>query len=244
VIFGYFTKHKKIFKMKYINIFSVLIFLMSVAIKAQDVDSTKRNISLMILNNKERPVDRIIVRNLSNTQAGMTGRSGLFVFTEMSDRDTISVILPRYGETIIPVAGMDSIVVKLRSARRYSYVNNDGQVIIVDKNKTSPTDMLDVPALLKQNTYRSLVDLLQGRVAGLNITTSGSFGQTSANIRGERSFLLSSEPLVVLNGMVIGTLNDANSIINVHDIKTIEVLKGASEWGARGANGVIIITTK
>ena len=229
--------------MKFIHILFILI-LLSNAVKAQDVDSSKRDISLMILDNRGRPVDQIIVRTVNNTQAGITGRFGLFVFKEMSDSDTISVLLPRFGETFIPVIGMDSIVVKLRSARRYSYVSNSGQTIIVDKNKTSPTDILDVPALLKDNTYRSLVELLQGRVAGLNITTTGTFGQTTTNIRGERSFLMSSEPLVVLNGVDIGTLNDANYIVNVHDIKTIEVQKGASEWGSRGANGVIIITTK
>lgn len=229
--------------MKYIHILFVFI-LMTVSIKAQDTNPAKRNISVMIVNNKGRPMDHIMMRTINNTQAGITGRSGLFVFTEMSDGDTISVILPKYGETIIPVTGMDSIVIKLRSARRYSYVDNYGQVIIVDKNKTSPSDLLDVPTLLKQNPYRSLAELLQGRVAGLSISSTGSFGQTSANIRGERSFLLSSEPLVVLDGMVIGTLNDANSIVNVHDIKTIEVLKSASEWGSRGANGVILITTK
>jgi len=229
--------------MKYIQIFFLLI-LVSVATKAQDIDTQKRNVSLLILNKKGRPVDRIIVRSLHTRQAGMTDRSGMFVFVDMTDDDTISMVLPNYGETVIPVARMDSIVVTLRSARRYSYLNNEGQSINIDKNKTNTNSLLDVQALLKKHSYRSLAELLVGRVAGLNITSTGTFGETTANIRGQHSFMLSSEPLVVLNGMAIGTLNEVNNTINVNDIKTVEVLKSATEWGVRGANGVILVTTK
>ena len=229
--------------MKYIQIFFLLV-LVSVATKAQDIDTQKRNVSLLILNKKGRPVDRIIVRSLHTRQAGMTDRSGMFVFVDMTDDDTISMVLPNYGETVIPVARMDSIVVTLRSARRYSYLNNEGQSINIDKNKTNTNSLLDVQALLKKHSYRSLAELLVGRVAGLNITSTGTFGETTANIRGQHSFMLSSEPLVVLNGMAIGTLNEVNNTINVNDIKTVEVLKSATEWGVRGANGVILVTTK
>jgi hypothetical protein len=233
-------------------VFFILLSLITVVVKAQDIDSQKRSIFLTVLAKRERPMSNILVRSLSNTEAGVTDRSGLFVFADMSDNDTISIMLPRLGETLIPVASMDSIVVKLRSARRYYYVSNVGQSEIFNRRsdnfnriKTEPADLLDVQALLQQHPYRSLVDLLQGNVAGLNITTTnGSFGSVSANIRGVSSLLSSSEPLVVLNGMPIGTLNDANSIIDLHDITTIEVQKSASEWGSRGANGVILIQTK
>jgi len=231
--------------MKYIVMF-VLFILMSAGLSAQEKDSPGRNISLIVLDKKGRPIERIIVRTLNNTNAGMTNRKGVFVFTGMTDDDKISMFLPKYGETIIPVTGMDSIVVTLRSPRRYSYVSNEGQNVIIDKEKVEPKDMIDVQALLSRTHYSSLIDLLKGaNIAGLNITQSGTAsGGASVNMRGERSFMLSSEPLVVVDGLPVGTLTEANHMVNVHDIKTIEVQKTGSEWGVRGANGVIVINTK
>ena len=232
--------------MKYIVII-VLLILTSAGISAQETDSPGRNISLIVLDKKGRPVDRIIVRSLNNTNAGMTNRKGLFVFTGMTDDDMISMLLPKYGETIIPVAGMDSIVVTLRSARRYSYVDNEGQDVIINRSsKVEPTDLIDVPALLARSSYSSLIDLLRGAgVPGLNISSSGGPGGGGyTTIRGTHSLTLSSEPLVVLDGMPVGTLGEANGMVSIYDIKTIEVQKSSTEWGVRGANGVIVIKTK
>ena len=233
--------------MKYICIFLLLI-LTSIFTYSQETAAPRRNVSLVVLDKKGRPVNNIIVRSLSSTRAGMTDRNGVYVFTDMTDDDKISVMLPKYGEASVPVAGMDSIVVTLRSARRFTYMNKEEQSVIIDKkNKTEAYSLIDVPALLKQHPYTTLVELLQGaNVPGLNISSSGmrAGGNTSANIRGERSLLGSSEPLVVVDGLPMGGLNDANQTLNVNDIVTIEVQKSSSEWGVRGANGVILVNTK
>jgi len=88
---------------------------------------------------------------------------------------------------------------------------------------------------------------LQGRAAGLEIQRVGTTpGATPViRIRGERSILGSNDPLVVLDGIPYegGTLND----INPQDIASIEILKDASAtaiYGSRGANGVLLISTK
>ena len=147
------------------------------------------------------------------------------------------MFLPKYGETFLPVEGMDSIVVTLRSARRYSYVNNEMKSVMIYRNdKTRPNDLIDVQDLLARRHYSSLIDLLQGaNVAGLSID--------GTNIRGQSS-LHNNDPLVVIDGMQIsGGLGKANSIVNVRDIKTIEIQKGINDMGTRGRNGVIVITT-
>ena len=229
---------------KYITIFFSFI-LMSLAAWAQDASFPKRDIPLKIVNKRGRPVKNIIVRSLSADKAGITDRNGLFVFREMSDNDTLSVMLSGPGEAIFPVAGMDSIVVTLRSARLYSYIDTKGQSVYIerDQNNTKANTLLDVPALLRQVTYNSLAELLQGRVAGLNIASGNSGGVASGNIRGINSLMGSTEPLVVLDGKEVGIFSDANSIVDVYSIKTIEVLKSAPEWGTRGGNGVILIET-
>ena len=87
---------------------------------------------------------------------------------------------------------------------------------------------------------------LQGRAAGVDVTQAGSKpgAGPQIRIRGRRSFNASNDPLFVVDGIPIsGGIDD----INPQDITSMEVLKDASAtaiYGARGANGVVIVTTK
>ena len=229
--------------MKYIQIFFWLI-LTSVAAWAQETGSNARDISLKILNRRDRPVRNVVVQSINANIAGITDRKGMFVFKDLTDKDSILVMLPNFGKTIIPVAGLDSIVVTIRSKQLYSFVNNEGKKVVFarDITKTQPNVLMDVPAMLEQHSYTSLYDLLLGKVPGLSMSRQ-SEDRSTAVIRGVGT-TGSNEPLIVVNGMAIGSFNDANNTINVRDIKTIEVQKSGSEWGMRGANGVILITTK
>jgi iron complex outermembrane receptor protein len=93
----------------------------------------------------------------------------------------------------------------------------------------------------------SLEQLLTGRFAGVTVSR-GAGGGISVLIRGPSSFYLTSQPLYVVNGVPVepgpgGTL----SWLNAQDIAYITVLKDASAtaiYGTRGANGVVVITTK
>ncbi len=86
---------------------------------------------------------------------------------------------------------------------------------------------------------------LQGRAAGTQVTqTSGEPGTGyKIRIRGANSISGNNDPLYVLDGLIIDNINS----LNVNDIQSIEVLKDASAtavYGSRGANGVVLITTK
>ncbi len=86
---------------------------------------------------------------------------------------------------------------------------------------------------------------LQGRAAGVAVTqTSGAPGAgMKIRIRGANSIGGNNTPLYVVDGLVVGDIN----AINVNDIASMEVLKDASAtaiYGSRGANGVVLITTK
>jgi len=224
------------------NVFFLLI-LMSVSVWAQNAYSQNRDFSLKILTNRGRPVRNVHVQSVSTGSKGFTNRQGLFVFRDLSDDDSISMMLPRYGETIVPVTGLDSIVVMLRSANSFSYVNNERQTVVINKSKTEPSTLLDVPLLLRQRGYTSLVSLLQGNAPGLNIRVGDSPGEVTANIRGTSSLKQSTEPLVLLDGIPLGPLSEADKAVNVYSIKTIEILKTAPEYGIRGTNGVILVKT-
>ncbi len=88
---------------------------------------------------------------------------------------------------------------------------------------------------------------LQGRAAGVQVTQSSNApgGQVSIRVRGGNSILGGNEPLYVIDGFPV--YNESGANINPNDIESIEILKDASAtaiYGSRGANGVVIITTK
>lgn len=87
------------------------------------------------------------------------------------------------------------------------------------------------------DAYTDMYDYLRGRVAGVVIGPDNSI-----SIRGINSINSSTEPLILLDGSPINDL----SIINPKDVDSVEVLKDASAsiYGVRGANGVILITSK
>ena len=113
---------------------------------------------------------------------------------------------------------------------------------------------------LEQNRNTSVEQLLQGQVAGVVINESSEpGGGVAVSIRGTNSMLGGTQPLYVVDGIPIDPMTDAQgnsgggqqqsslSFINPNDIETIDVLKDAAAtavYGARGANGVVIITTK
>lgn len=108
-----------------------------------------------------------------------------------------------------------------------------GSVVRVNTDKT-----VDLP------NY-SVMQSLQGRVPGLNITSPDKAGEEpSLSIRGTNSIAAGNSPLVVVDGIIYnGRISDFNS----NDIASVDVLKDASAaavYGSRAANGVIIITTK
>lgn len=100
---------------------------------------------------------------------------------------------------------------------------------------------------LQKAPVRSFEEALAGRIAGVQVSSSDGQPGVSSNItiRGSNSITQNNSPLYVIDGFPIE--NPDNNAINPAEIESIEVLKDASAtaiYGARGANGVIIITTK
>lgn len=85
----------------------------------------------------------------------------------------------------------------------------------------------------KYASYRSIYDMIRGEVPGVQVTG------TSIKIQGASSLMLSTEPLFVVDGMVVNSIGD----IQPYTVKSIQILKGSSAaiYGSRGANGVILI---
>ena len=117
-----------------------------------------------------------------------------------------------------------------------STVENEGLDIVNVTPENAVTNQLDY--------FRSLADFLY-RIPGVNVT--GPSTNPTITVRGISSTNSGIEPLYVIDGQPVGTsyLN-VNGMLNVRDIAHVQVLKGseASLYGVRGANGVIVITTR
>ena len=97
-----------------------------------------------------------------------------------------------------------------------------------------------------RTSARSLVDLLAGSLPGVEVRRLSN-GRLSLRIRGTRSINGNSEPLVVLDGVPLEPDNAILQDLDPRDVASISVLKDAGSlaaYGSRGANGVILITTK
>ncbi len=112
------------------------------------------------------------------------------------------------------------------------------------RDVTGAVGSVRAEAIVRSNPVQP-AKALQGQLAGVNVNKVNSRpgSDYTIDIRGVHSISFSSEPLVVIDGVMGGKLNT----LNPSDIETMDVLKDASSaaiYGARGANGVIIITTK
>ena len=97
---------------------------------------------------------------------------------------------------------------------------------------------------LSQVQEADVISALRGRIPGVKIGGGGPGEQLQIIIRGQKSLSASEQPLIVLDGIpFMGNLSD----IPQGDVKSVTILKDASEtvaYGSRGANGVILITTR
>ena len=99
---------------------------------------------------------------------------------------------------------------------------------------------------MRKNSPRTVVDMLVGRFPGVEVRALPN-GSASIRIRGSRSFRAGNEPLIVVDGFPQHSGAQALMDMTPQDVESIEVLKDAaatSVYGSRGANGVILISTR
>ena len=132
-------------------------------------------------------------------------------------------------------------------------------VVVIGYGAVKKIDLTgSVTALKPDSKNKGLVvnpqDMMQGKIAGVNVTSSGGSpgGGATIRIRGGSSLNASNDPLIVIDGVAMDNngvkgLSNPLSMVNPQDIESFNVLKDASAtaiYGSRGSNGVIIITTK
>lgn len=177
--------------------------------------------------------------------------------------DTILITYVGYNPLEIPLANVDSkkaLVVELKAIGE-----NLDHLVVIGYGTQRKSDVTGSISSISKETLEKVpaatLDLkLQGRVPGVFVTQTSSEpgGNATVRIRGSNSISGNNEPLYVVDGYSMPSVGEAGgtgdgqslnvlSGINPDDIESIDVLKDASAtaiYGARGANGVVIITTK
>lgn len=152
-----------------------------------------------------------------------------------------------YTPQEITVGNQTQIIVTLEAGNKLD------EVVVIGYGTQRKSDLTGSVASVSSEEITQIptsrVDqVLQGRAAGVQVTQgSGAPGAgTTIRIRGGNSITGSNEPLFVIDGIVVGNNFDLNNI-NPNDIQSLEILKDASSiaiYGSRGANGVVLVTTK
>ena len=174
-----------------------------------------------------------------------TDSQGKFMLAAPAD-GTLSISFIGYEDAKVAIAGKTAVDVKLKEASRA--IENVIVVAFGETKKEAFTGSATVVSAddLSKTQSSNVTDALVGKVAGMQMTSSsGRLGTgQSIMIRGIGSFNANNAPLWVVDGMPYdGDINN----INPADIESISVLKDAASnalYGARGANGVVMVTTK
>ncbi len=174
--------------------------------------------------------------------------------TDLDGHFTIPSV-PGKGTLVISYVGFKTQRVSLGQSSYTIILKEDheqlDEVVVVGYGVQRKSDVTGALAHIDSKQITSMpvgnaLEGMQGKTAGVDITNSQRPGTVgSISVRGQRSIGASSAPLYVVDGMIMQ--NNGIDGINPNDIESIEVLKDASAtaiYGARGANGVILVTTK
>lgn len=164
----------------------------------------------------------------------------------VSDNDVLNFSFVGFMEKEIEVSGADSFDILMESGSdELEEIVLTGYGSVKKRDMTGAIGQIKTEVIQRANPIQAAASL-QGQVAGVLVTKTKSRpgDDFDINIRGLNNFDgEKTRPLVVVDGILGANIND----INPQDIQTIDVLKDASStavYGARGANGVIIVTTK
>jgi TonB-linked SusC/RagA family outer membrane protein len=233
----------------------LLILIFPISIYSQDILIT----GIVVDDDNNQPIPGVNVI-IKNTTKGTTtdfdgffelktviGDTIVFSFVGMKDKEIVALSAPVNVRLENKTDELDEVVV---SVGYFDISKKDlsGSIVQIESKQ------------LEKNRNNSIESLLQGQVSGIVVNESSEpGGGIGISIRGVNSMLGGTQPLYVVDGIPTSPMSDAQGntgagqqynnlgFLNTNDIEKIDVLKDAAAtaiYGARGANGVVVITTK
>lgn len=214
--------------------FNVICFAQSIGITGKVTDNTG---------------EPIIGANIvvQGTKRGtVTDLDGKYSLTNVSSNATLSISYVGFSTQVLKVNGRSTINIVLKEDSKTL-----DELVVVGYGQMRKSDLTGAMSTVTSKTIQerpvqNVLQAIQGKTPGVDITTNNRAGELGdVRIRGNRSLLADNTPLYVVDGIPLtaGSLAD----INPNDIESMEILKDASAtaiYGSRGANGVVLITTK
>ncbi|OCA69102.1 SusC/RagA family protein [Chryseobacterium artocarpi] len=258
-------------KKSYSNIGGIgLVFILTAVcgnIKAQ----TKTVTGTVTVGENQSPLSGVVVSQEGSDQVTLTNSKGIYQLEITGENSTLLFRHPQYAEKKITANGKTVINLKLDQKEQSieEVVLNAGYYKVKERESTGSIAKVSAKDIENQ-PVTNVLSAAQGRMAGVSITQNSGVpgGGFDVQIRGRNSLrnLSNSEidgnqPLYVIDGVPVGgsmtslysasilptkNINPLNSI-NPNDIESIEILKDADAtaiYGSRGANGVVLVTTK
>jgi len=221
------------------------LFLLLAVIGAQAQNSITVHGTVVSATDSEPLIGASVVSDADKSAGAATDIDGNF---------TLKV--PEGSSLIISYVGFKSKTVKAEPEMTIA-LEEDSEIleelVVVGYSTEKKSDLTGSVSVVKMKDVADIptgnvIQSLQGRVAGMTVTTDGTPGglSTGTSIRGASSFRGDANgPLYVIDGVM--TRENPGTILNSNDVESIQILKdaaSASIYGAQAANGVIIITTK
>ena len=205
------------------------------------------NVSGKVVDATGEPVIGASVVVKGTTTGAVTDIDGNFSIPNVPRNANLEISYIGFKTQSVSVSGKNAINVTLQEDRQML-----DDVVVVGYGVQKKSDVTGAMASvsteeLNARPVNNALEALQGKAAGVDITTNerpGSLG--SIRIRGERSLTAGNAPLYVVDGVPLMSAS-AIETLNPRDIETIDILKDASAtaiYGSRGANGVVLVTTK
>ena len=226
--------------------FQRLFFVALLSVLAVGAFAQSKTVSGTVLDKTGESVIGASVVVKGTTNGTITDFDGKFTLQNVPDNGTIQVSFVGYKTVDIQVKGQSTVKVILEED-----TETLDEVVVVGYGVQKKSDVTGAltkvsEKQIKERPVQNALQAMQGKAPGVDITTNSRPGELGdVRIRGNRSITADNDPLYVIDGipMVAGSIAD----INPNDVESMEILKDASAtaiYGSRGANGVVLITTK
>ncbi len=201
-----------------------------------------------VTNENGEPVEGASISIKGTNRGTTTDANGNFTLQVPDGGGVLVISYVGYQTIEIPVSkATTAIKIVLKQAEA-----KVEEVVVIGYGTQRKTNLTGAIATIPSSAYKdqpvvSVSSALQGRASGVAVNSASGApgGVVKVRIRGTNSINSSNDPLFVVDGVALGSVSFQD--ININDIESMEVLKDASAtaiYGSRGANGVILITTK
>ncbi|MCA5004001.1 TonB-dependent receptor [Sphingobacterium sp. WQ 366] len=205
----------------------------------------QRSVNGVVSDGNNQPLSGVTVSVKGSNRQAMTDAQGKFKIQVNSTKEIIVATLMGYTTHEIVVGSQNNLALTLANTEEsLEEVVVIGYGTVKRKDLTGAVSSVDAKTIAAA-PVASALEAIQGRVAGLNIaSTEGSpDAELTVRVRGGGSITQDNSPLYIVDGFPVNSISE----IAPQDIETIDILKDASStaiYGSRGANGVILVTTK